>query len=340
MKKLLISVLLIFTLTPAITGITVQAAQDTGYGQGAGRTDSVNSNDYSTNDWDRFDFNYQFGSGADYNKTFGRPTTTDASPQRTDNINVQNNKDAAFVPPAYGVFSGNIETERSNPYFNPLNYAAARDTTDYSQTQSTAGSAAGNLQFLPSTSLTDGSYNATATSGNTAVNYDSAADPYIPPATLPNLPSPNINVSMTGSQNTQTQSRALNTAPLQYADGSIGTLAIPRFKVKEKVYEGETLANLKIGVAHFSCTSAWDGNCGICGHNNLAFKCLQDLNPGDEIIYTTQYGSRTYVVQSRTVIADNDYSTLGYSSTNCLTLITCVHGIASERYSILAVQKN
>ena len=145
-------------------------------------------------------------------------------------------------------------------------------------------------------------------------------------------------MSTLSTQNTQAQT--LNTAAIQYSDGSIGTLAIPRFNVNEKVYEGETLANLAKGLGHFSCTSAFDGNVGICGHNNMAFKCLQNLNPGDEIIYTTKYGSRTYVVQSRTVIADNDYSTLGYSSTNTLTLITCVHLVPSERYSVLAAEKN
>jgi len=57
-----------------------------------------------------------------------------------------------------------------------------------------------------------------------------------------------------------TSTIAQNTAPKYYADGSIGTLSIPRFGATVKVYEGEDLSNLAKGAGHFSATSAWDGN--------------------------------------------------------------------------------
>ena len=43
----------------------------------------------------------------------------------------------------------------------------------------------------------------------------------------------------------------LNVQPLYYDDGSIGTLSIPKLNITVKVYEGETLDNMKNGIGHF-----------------------------------------------------------------------------------------
>lgn len=84
-------------------------------------------------------------------------------------------------------------------------------------------------------------------------------------------------------------------ATLERADGSIGTLKIPRIDINMKVYEGETAQSMKKGVGHFTSTSGWDGNIGICGHNRGApyiIGNIKNLRIGDTIQYSTRLGSR------------------------------------------------
>jgi LPXTG-site transpeptidase (sortase) family protein len=129
------------------------------------------------------------------------------------------------------------------------------------------------------------------------------------------------------------------TAPSYYADGSIGTLYVPRANKNLKVYEGETLENMKKGIGHFASTSAWDGNVGFAGHNRGAaayFSFVKDLAIGDTLIYATPYGSRTYEIYRKDVIAETDFSALYYSAANILTLITCVENVPEQRYCVQA----
>jgi len=64
-----------------------------------------------------FAYNYDFGSGSDSRDTFGKATSTD-EPVSTDPMsqNERRNKDAAYNPPPYGVFSGDIPTDPSNQF--------------------------------------------------------------------------------------------------------------------------------------------------------------------------------------------------------------------------------
>ena len=84
-------------------------------------------------------------------------------------------------------------------------------------------------------------------------------------------------------------------------DGSIGTVKIPSLDINMKVWEGETNESMKKGLGHYSSTSAWDGNVGVCGHNRGAkytIGSIKDLEHGDTITYTTVHGTRTYSVAS------------------------------------------
>lgn len=86
---------------------------------------------------------------------------------------------------------------------------------------------------------------------------------------------------------------------MERKDGSIGTLKIPSLDINMKVWEGETKESMKKGLGHYSSTSAWDGNIGVCGHNRGAkytIGSIKDLEIGDTITYTTIYGTRTYEV--------------------------------------------
>ena len=64
---------------------------------------------------------YNFISGDGTLSGFGGATSTD-TPVTPDpmNANTRRNKDAAFLPPPYGIFSGDIPTGPSSPYHNNL----------------------------------------------------------------------------------------------------------------------------------------------------------------------------------------------------------------------------
>jgi sortase A len=238
---------------------------------------------------------YSFGTGADTLDGFGAyksydgPVTPDPMAQNT-----RRNKDAAYFPPAYGVFGGEIPTNPTSPY--------------HSNQPESGFVAAG--QDLP------------ATGGEGYVPGSSAAT-----------------TEISGFLPTTSQTANLNTAPWRYEDGSIGTLYTERANKTVRVYEGEDLANLKIGAGHFASTSAWDGNVALAGHNrggSAYFSFVKDLQAGDRLVYATKYGTRTYAVASKTRIDEWDNLPLAWSSYNILTLITCVADVPELRYCVVA----
>jgi sortase A len=249
-----------------------------------------------------FAYNYNFSSGADYGETLGQPTSTDALVQSDPmSENIRRNKDAAYYPLSYGVFSGDIPTDQTSPYHdNSKPYSGG------------AGSQSVNVSYSDNTPPETGG----SVSPMTGSDYGGM----LPPTSMAAY-----------------SADIAGTTPLYYDDGSIGTLSIPKLNLTVKVYEGETLENMRVGVGHFEFTSTWDGNVGVAGHNRgvpAAIGGIKDLNNGDEIIYTTKYGVRTYVVYNKQQIADTDYSVLGWTDENILTLITCVEGTPNLRWSV------
>ena len=232
--------------------------------------------------------NYDFGSGPNSKETFGKATSTD-EPVTPDLMsqNERRNKDAAYNPPPYGIFSGDIPTDPSSLYHNNTPIGAG---SGYSGGGVSNGSGSG------------ASY--TGTNGAT----------YLTPPPTPGF-------------ETSTSITPANTEPKYYPDGSIGTIYVDRTGKTIKVYEGEQLDNLKKGAGHFAATSTWNGNVGLCGHNRgnwPYFSFVKDLKTGDKITYTTLYGTRTYEVYSKEQISEYDYSKLGWTADNVLTLITCI----------------
>lgn len=141
----------------------------------------------------------------------------------------------------------------------------------------------------------------------------------------PTIP-PNITVTEAGS--------------LLYADGTLGTLTIPKLGLNVKVYEGEN--NLEKGVGHFTDMAVFTGNVAIAGHNrgvNSYFGEIHHLKLGDEITYTTKLGTKKYAVTSVRKINAADFSFLRETSDNRLTLITCVKNEPNFRRCVQAKEK-
>ena len=246
-----------------------------------------------------FAYNYDFSSGGETLSDFGKSTSSD-EPVSFDPMseNIRRNKDAAYLPPPYFYGSGNIPTDPSSLYHD-----------------NTPGNMSNN--HIEITDTVTYNYPDSVSSGGISYTFE------LPPA-------PNNDLS--------TSIIALNTEPLYYSDGSIGTIYVERTGKTIKVYEGEQLDNLKMGAGHFATTSTWDGNVAMCGHNRGEwpyFGFFKDLQIGDKIVYTTQYGTRTYEVFSKEQINEYDYSKLGWSAQNLLTLITCVQGISELRWAAI-----
>ena len=128
---------------------------------------------------------------------------------------------------------------------------------------------------------------------------------------------------------------------MAYKDGSIGTIKIPSLKINMKVWEGETDASMKKGLGHYSSTSAWNGNAGFCGHNRgtkYVIGSIKNLERGDTITYTTVYGTRTYAVETVTVISNTDWSYLQSTADNRITITTCLADHPESRVVVQAVE--
>ena len=130
------------------------------------------------------------------------------------------------------------------------------------------------------------------------------------------------------------------TSALYYSDGSLGTLKIPSIGLTVKIFQGTDSAALAKGAGHFTDTSIWAGNVALAGHNrgvNNHFGKIHTLNPGDIITFTTALGTRTYAVNGVTKVSVNDTSGLDVSSTNMITLYTCVENQPAYRWCVTAV---
>ncbi|MCI8602412.1 MAG: class D sortase [Oscillospiraceae bacterium] len=131
---------------------------------------------------------------------------------------------------------------------------------------------------------------------------------------------------------------------VQLKDGSIGQLIIEKIDVNAPVYEtDDEMEAMRKGIAHYKITSAWDGNVGLCAHNGTASYCwfrdLHKLEVGDEVVYQTALGSRTYLVSTVKEIAETDWSMLDRTEDNRLTMTTCIDGKPEKRLCVQAAEK-
>ena len=146
----------------------------------------------------------------------------------------------------------------------------------------------------------------------------------------------------TASVTSSSQQAAITSVDgLEREDGSIGTLEIPSLGISMKVWEGETSASMKKGLGHYSSTSAWDGNIGVCGHNRgskYVIGSIKDLQQGDTITYTAKLGTRTYQVTTVETIDNNDWSYLQATMDNRLTITTCLADHPESRICVQAAE--
>ena len=133
----------------------------------------------------------------------------------------------------------------------------------------------------------------------------------------------------------------LESTPLD--DDEIGTLTIPDILLDNApIRESVELTTLSETIGHFPSTSIYEGNVGLASHNSGSngdfFKNLKNIKIGSEIYYQTNYGTKRYVVTTKKIINDEDWSYLGATEDNRITLITCVAGQKDKRLCVQAIE--
>lgn len=117
-------------------------------------------------------------------------------------------------------------------------------------------------------------------------------------------------------------------------------LEIPKIDLCAGINFGTTEEVMNKYIGHFENTNLWNGNVGLAAHNRgypvNYFGKLKELQIGDEIKYTTVYGTKTYKVAVSTIIKDTDWSYLEETKDNRITLITCVENEPEYRRCIQA----
>lgn len=121
-------------------------------------------------------------------------------------------------------------------------------------------------------------------------------------------------------------------------------LQIPSISLDASVASGTSEEIMNKYIGHFENTSTWEGNVGLAAHNRgypvNYFNRLKELEVGDSIYYTTQYGTKEYTVIVSTIIEDTDWSYLEPTKDNRITLITCVENVPEKRRCVQAVEVN
>ena len=241
---------------------------------------------------------------------YGKPTsieviyTADGGARKNEDVS----KNAALAPPTFGSYSadtlntGTPLTPNLAPGYQPTAGAVINGSSGVIQPPAMDGGIANNSGsvFVP------GSSSVTVTNpGGTSGGYTAVTD------------------------------------DLYYSNGSLGTLKIPAIGLNVKIVQGTDSAALKKGVGHFEDTSIWDGNVALAAHNrgvNDHFGQIHTLELGNTITLTTRLGTRTYEVTSVSKVSETDRSALAASTTNMITLYTCVRDQRDQRWCVQGVE--
>lgn len=133
---------------------------------------------------------------------------------------------------------------------------------------------------------------------------------------------------------------------LNFGDGLIGYIEIPKINVKLPIYHGDEDKVLEKGVAHLPNTAFPIG--GVCNHSVLSahtgyptqvfFDNLNELEIGDEIKVSVLDETLTYAVTAKNIVKPDNISLLSVDEEkDLLSLITCYpYGVNSHRLIVTA----
>lgn len=122
---------------------------------------------------------------------------------------------------------------------------------------------------------------------------------------------------------------------------NFATLKIPSINLEKPIFHGDGKAQLSQGVGHFagSTIPGEGGNVVLAAHRDTAFRALEDIKEGDEVIVSTYYGDFTYKVSNIRITNPDDTTVCEPTDKEQLTLYTCYPfnfiGSAPQRYVVV-----
>ena len=174
----------------------------------------------------------------------------------------------------------------------------------------------------------------------------------LPPVTT--APRPTTTVAPTTTTSTTTTTtlvvEALPEQPIAppadvYASEPIiemGSIAIPKLDVDMTMYEGIRLTTLDYGPGHWpgSALPGQAGNVVVAGHRTSSHRVFRDVDqlvPGDEIIFNDDTGQHTYVVNRVEIVEPTAVWIVEPTETPTATLFAChPPGSTTQRIVVFA----
>jgi sortase A len=123
----------------------------------------------------------------------------------------------------------------------------------------------------------------------------------------------------------------------------VGTISIPKIGLQHPIYEGITLTVINYGPGHWpgSAMPGQRGNTVFPGHrvtHSHPFLDLDQLVPGDQVIFRTAAGTFTYAVTSTRIVTPDAMWVIDPTPQPTMTLIAC-HPKHSARQRIIVTGK-
>lgn len=125
--------------------------------------------------------------------------------------------------------------------------------------------------------------------------------------------------------------RPVDVPPDPYANEpiqQIGTIEIPKIGLVHPIFHGITLRNIDLGPSHWPGTAlpGENGNAVFAGHrvtHTHPFLHIDQLVPGDQVIFTVQGVRSVYVVTGHEVVPPSDVGIVTQTARPTATLFAC-----------------
>lgn len=129
----------------------------------------------------------------------------------------------------------------------------------------------------------------------------------------------------------ETRDRPVDAPANSYANEpirEIGTIEIPKIGLVHRVMEGVTLRNIDLGPSHWPGTAmpGQPGNAVFAGHrvtHTHPFRDIDQLVPGDQVIFTIGGVRSVYVVTGHEVVRPSETGIVAQTATPTATLFAC-----------------
>jgi sortase A len=120
---------------------------------------------------------------------------------------------------------------------------------------------------------------------------------------------------------------------------TVGTIEIPRLGLAEPLHQGMTLTAINRGPSHWPGTAMPGelGNVVVGGHRTTytrPFRHLDQLQPGDSVVFTTPAGRFDYRVTAQEVVGPEQLEIVDQAVAYTATLFAC-HPPGSAAYRLV-----